>query len=585
MGDEHADVVTDSTDGLQEETNVKASIYISKINCTSGGDQNFEYGDIVVVVGPNNSGKSTLLKDISNRLWNGDRGVVINDVTINKIGNYNDAIRLIKNDFAQVSKNRDRYIVKTPNSEIEITDSLLQTFWLNNASCVMDHVYNLFVSHLTTDMRLSSANPCEQRNSMSGVFSNNLQIVSSNWDIEKNISSLYKEVFECDLMATRQGKCIYLHVGTRPPFGEPGPAGMTLYENAISMSPRVDQEGDGIRSFVGILLNVFVAKQCIVLLDEPEAFLHPSQAYRLGQIIAREKKADQQIFLSTHSGDFLRGLLSVKDNKVRILRVCRDANRNYIHELMNDDVNDVWRDPLLRYSFALDGLFHKLTIVCEADGDCRLFHATMDAVDTAASLSARDVMFTHCGGKTRMHVIVKALVSLKVPVRATPDIDILNDMDNMKRLVEAFDGNWDNFAADWKIINQWVSQKSTRAAPTKSSVSAAVAAIETEILSQSNISSIKEFLKKPSAWGELKRIGRSYLIGSGNVIDAFDRLRNGLMSIGIFVNKYGELEKLDSSLGSDKVHGPLFVNNVLEIDLAHDGNLAPLREFVSEFIS
>jgi predicted ATPase len=40
------------------------------------------------------------------------------------------------------------------------------------------------------------------------------------------------------------------------------------------------------RSFVGVLLNAFISKHSVLLIDEPEAFLHPPQARLLAQLFA-----------------------------------------------------------------------------------------------------------------------------------------------------------------------------------------------------------------------------------------------------------------------------------------------------------
>jgi AAA15 family ATPase/GTPase len=48
----------------------------------------------------------------------------------------------------------------------------------------------------------------------------------------------------------------------------------------------LDDEGDGIRSFCATVLSLLVNARPVLLLDEPEAFLHPPQAVHLGETIA-----------------------------------------------------------------------------------------------------------------------------------------------------------------------------------------------------------------------------------------------------------------------------------------------------------
>ena len=44
-------------------------------------------------------------------------------------------------------------------------------------------------------------------------------------------------------------------------------------------------------------------------MDEPEAFLYSPQAIKLGGVISKFVDDTQQMFISTHSVDFLKGLL------------------------------------------------------------------------------------------------------------------------------------------------------------------------------------------------------------------------------------------------------------------------------------
>lgn len=54
----------------------------------------------------------------------------------------------------------------------------------------------------------------------------------------------------------------------------------------LSSYPLLDTQGDGIRSVLGIISAIVAVKKPIILLDEPEAFLHPPQALQLGEIIS-----------------------------------------------------------------------------------------------------------------------------------------------------------------------------------------------------------------------------------------------------------------------------------------------------------
>lgn len=47
---------------------------------------------------------------------------------------------------------------------------------------------------------------------------------------------------------------------------------MDKYEKIMDKYPKVHEQGDGIKSFVGLLLNVIIENYSIFLIDEPESF-------------------------------------------------------------------------------------------------------------------------------------------------------------------------------------------------------------------------------------------------------------------------------------------------------------------------
>lgn len=65
-------------------------------------------------------------------------------------------------------------------------------------------------------------------------------------------------------------------------------------------------ENHGFRSFVATYLVLKCGRRPLLLLDEPEAFLHPPQTKRLAQIIGEAANEESsQIFIATHSRDIL----------------------------------------------------------------------------------------------------------------------------------------------------------------------------------------------------------------------------------------------------------------------------------------
>ena len=136
----------------------------------------------------------------------------------------------------------------------------------------------------------------------------------------------------------------------------------------------LNEQGDGMRSFASVVLHLLSPITfSILLLDEPEAFLHPPQARLLGEVIATEKSSRAQLFIATHSPDVLHGLINVAPEHLRVLRVQRDGNVNRIKELDKEHVKKISADPLMKYSSVMSGVFHERVIICEADADCMFY--------------------------------------------------------------------------------------------------------------------------------------------------------------------------------------------------------------------
>src|SRR5439155_26581235 len=157
--------------------------------------------------------------------------------------------------------------------------------------------------------------------------------------------------------------------------------------------PELHAAGHGMRSFAGCLLHVFTSPSFVLLIDEPEVFLHPPHARMLGTLLAREKSTNRQLIIATHSADFLRGIIDSGHKHVKIVRITREDDVNHAYELGTEQIRELWSDPILRFSNIFDGLFHDLVVVCEGDADCRFYSAIADVLPSE-SRERKDLLFT-----------------------------------------------------------------------------------------------------------------------------------------------------------------------------------------------
>ena len=217
--------------------------------------------------------------------------------------------------------------------------------------------------------------------------------------------------------------------------------------------PRLDEQGDGMKSFMGLLLNILVSAYPFVLVDEPEAFLHPPQARLLGRMLGDEKGSDTQVFIATHDSDVLTGLLNSSVDETMIVRLVRDGDVNRTSQLNPKKVKDLWKDPILRYSNILDGLFHEAVVLYESDADCRFYNSILEAVEADEEEAGRpQLVFTHCGGKHRMPAVIEALRAVSVPVRIIADFDVLREERLLAQIVAKLGGDWASLKDYWSVV-------------------------------------------------------------------------------------------------------------------------------------
>ena len=116
----------------------------------------------------------------------------------------------------------------------------------------------------------------------------------------------------------------------------------------FNSSEPLENFGDGIKCFIGILVTTFSYCRRILLIDEPEAFLHPSAAQSLGRNLSSITiKRNSSLIVGTHSADFLMGCLQAT-KKITILRLTYDYSKGSVTQLDSSDINKLSTDPILK---------------------------------------------------------------------------------------------------------------------------------------------------------------------------------------------------------------------------------------------
>ena len=415
--------------------------FISQVKFNDGTLLQVNNNDIVVFVGPNNAGKSQALRDIYDRAKEGAaRSIVASDVeTVQSLGSVVEYLAPL----APQEHEFGRFKYRLLNGDVAFNPGELSRMEQGKH---FGDFRNLFVAKLDTSARLGICHP--QKNiKRTAPRSHPIHYAAFDHHFRKWLSENFKKAFGVEITPNTQfGENIPLCIGDAVHLEgdfEDEQTRMEAYAAIIEKYDQVQNQGDGIKSFTGILLYLMLDYYCVYLIDEPESFLHPPQARIMGQIIGQTLANGKQAFISTHSEDIIRGLMDVCPERIKLVRITRKDNTNAFSILNNDKFNEVWNDPLLRYSNIMTSLFHKSVVLCESDSDCKMYSIIEQHLKQADGRYS-ETLFIYSGGKHRIAKIAEALKSLNVDIKIIVDIDILNDETVFRGIVETANLKWDD---------------------------------------------------------------------------------------------------------------------------------------------
>lgn len=551
-----------------------ASVLVSSLVVNDGTLVPIPESGVVLFVGPNNAGKSQALRDISKIITSGDQsGVVVAKATVDFSG----SVEELHERFLA-----DRTIVHsaTAGDRVNLGDSGAQTlanisnWWSGSARHV---VAAYFVRLADTESRLNASKPTVALNLFEENPTHSLHRMYLQPDLEDRLNEISRSAFGQGVILDvwAGGSQWALRVGGLERPNSPRPD--HDYLEALRSLPLLHEQGDGVRSMLGLLLDLLTGHQTVSLIDEPEAFLHPPQARFLAKLLALDAMSQgRTAFLGTHSSDIVHGTLE-GPTATTVVRLVRKGAENRAAVLDNDAVRRLWSDPLLRYSNLLEGLFTDAVVVCESDADCKFFASIRDTLEDVGTGERRpDILFTSCGGKHRMHLGLEALRAASVPVVVVGDFDVLNEWATVSRLIVSAGGDPAGFEADWKTLNSALTSK-TRTPSVAGMREAVMNAFKgVEQITSKALEPVKEALKIEDGWGRVKNSGLAG-VPKGGPFTAAKRLLEQLRDIGIHLIPVGEMEDFVPGVGG---HGPGWLADVLEQRLHESTETDDARNFV-----
>lgn len=418
---------------------------------------------VTCVVGANNTGKSQLLKDMVESV-RGEMGVyygpgfsehgssrpVVQDAKL-LVDDHSEVDILewaSKNTLSVAGMHAPGNVLLPPSQHQTQLSSISASVASSAAGTGLQYLTDSFVRRIPAGGATAYA-AGELRTDQSPDSLRNWLIrhLHENGELESEYSATVERLFAVPCFVDRVGFPPRIRAGHVLVDAPPVNALTAEYAAAVNACPPLDDQGDGLRSFAGLALVVMALSPSVLLLDEPESFLHPAQARAVGRWLAASAlNRGIQVIVATHDRDFLIGLLNgSKGGRLEILRLTRGEDGARARQLASSNLNEYWSDPTLRYSNVLQGLFHERVVVCEGDRDCRFYAAAADELATSLDKQhvADNTLFIPSSGTGGFAKLLEVLRDLDVTASVITDFDFLDNQVKVEATLVALGESWD----------------------------------------------------------------------------------------------------------------------------------------------
>ena len=188
----------------------------------------------------------------------------------------------------------------------------------------------------------------------------------------------------------------------------------------------IEEMSDGVKAYTGLLISVIASSQMLILLDEPEAFLHPplvrKLAFQLGEIA---KQNARPICAATHSADFVLGAIQ-SGVPVRIVRLQYRDGISRARMVSPETLETLVRHPLMQSANVISSIFYDGVVITESDND-RTFYQEIYLRLAEEMRDVPAIQFVNAQNKQTIREILKPLREFGVPAAAITDLDIVKD--------------------------------------------------------------------------------------------------------------------------------------------------------------
>ena len=401
-------------------------------------EETINLSTVTVFVGPNSSGKSTILKEILNFCNTGSvdknakilKSIEFEDLDEERVTQLIDGCTLVPppnqtlapgfilvgkpNNYTEINKFECIKRLATPNlNPEEFCECLLQcyTLFLDGISRIQ-----LINQQKSGDLQLDPVNT--------------LQTLFKYNEKRNKVREIVHDSFGGYLVVdpTNMGYLSY-RLSNTAPSSERQERGW--HDDAVKFHKDAlpaGEWGDGVKAFVGIISEIVAGDPLVVLIDEPEAFLHPALAFNLGKEVAKASyTTDKRVIVSTHSPNFVMGCIQ-SGVSVTIVRLTHNRDESTARILNNQDLLPLMRNPLLRSTSMLNGIFFEFVVVTEGDSD-RAFYQEINErlLQNKPEWGIPNCLFLNAQNKQTVSTLLTPLRNLGIPAATIVDLDVLKE--------------------------------------------------------------------------------------------------------------------------------------------------------------
>lgn len=429
---------------------------------------------LTLFIGPNNGGKSRALREIASELSSTtfrDLKVIVGitssniseDELRNKLRYITD--RKMPGDPSDVDTVMIRVNGSRTSFNVRVLNDMLRTnlYDDNQKSSYYKGILQHFVLNLSGGGRLELTNPV-QAEPVGAMPNSTLSRVYNDDSKRKLLSDIVFRGFgqRLTINPTVLPQMQY-HLSPHPPLKNEE---KTLDANAVSFfgaGMPLHEASDGTRAFVGMISEVIAGVHDVVLIDEPEAFLHPSLQLLLGRHLAAQTSDQRQVFSATHSPHFLLGCV-LSGLPVDVVRLTYRSGVATTRHLESNRLRTLMTDPLFRSVGASTALFYESAVVCEGDADRAFYDEVNKRLSSSLDYGMQHAAFLNAHNKQTVVNIVRPLRDIGIPAAFVLDIDWVKEdgqvWDRYFNAMGAPAGLKDGFAATRRTVRSYLQNAS-----------------------------------------------------------------------------------------------------------------------------